>query len=534
MISMSINKMLSLAICILFLSGFGAGFHTAEAQNIVPAQFIAKLYTEGLGRAPDQTGWTTYVSRFQQNGCNISQLQTLGEAIYTSSEFLGDYGSNQPRVLALFRGALNRDADQAGFDHYVSELNSGTSWTSVVQTIFNSTEFSNLVPTICSSTAPGYGFGNQPPPSPTPIGAGFTGSEASLQTELNAAASGSTVCIAQQAVIALNTPLIVPSGVTLTTCGSLTTYKYALMARLVRSLTSPKWQGPNVQLQSGAKLTSVWVDGQRNQLGYYKVAGGPLDNADIVTLGGSGILVANNKLSEPQGGTVFYSDGLRDGHACSSLTIQNNLLTAYTAIHGYQYNSDGLTMTCENATISNNAIVDISDIGIVLFTSPGVIQSSTISNNVIVSAGGSINAPISTDPTTGNTGGQLFDYSGTSFNTNTFWTGPYTTFDFAIEAGAREYHPAAQNSDGTGAKYVNNTTGTLSARVRAGIAVTGMLNVSITNDASHPLNVTPVTFPSGTPAANCPSGAVIVDALDGHASGTYPTPTFNGNLDGCI
>src|SRR5215472_5512779 len=33
----------------------------------VPYQFLAKMYTEALGRAPDQPGWQAWVNYFQQN-----------------------------------------------------------------------------------------------------------------------------------------------------------------------------------------------------------------------------------------------------------------------------------------------------------------------------------------------------------------------------------------------------------------------------------------------------------------------------------
>jgi hypothetical protein len=164
-----------------------------------------------------------------------------------------------------------------------------------------------------------------------------------------------------------------------------------------------------------------------------------------------------------------------------------------------------------------------------------VTQQSRISNNRIVSAGLSTNAAISSDPSTGNPGGSALDYCGAIFKDNLFWTGPYTTFDFGIEAGGREFFISPEdNSDGSGATYINNTTGLLSARVRAGIAVAGMLDVMITNDDHHPLNFIPVSFASATLAAVCPEGHVIAEASTGHASGTYPTPTFDGDFAGCV
>lgn len=505
---------------------------TPAGNGAVPAQFIAKLYTEGLGRAPDQASWAADVSYFQANGCNASTLSTVGQQVYNSTEFTSDYSDNAARVLTLYRGALNRDPDQGGLNGYISSLNGGTSWSTVVNAIFTSTEFNNLVATICNTSAPNYHFGSQTPPTLPTGSTGYTGSESGLQSALNSVGSGGTVYLAQKAVIGITTTLVVPSGVTLATAGTPGTTHYALMGRLVRTSS---FQGAVVNIDGGGIVTSVWIDGQRNVLGYEKFSGGVGDNADIVSLGGTGTTVTSNKLSDPQGGTDFYSAGKGDGYACSHETITGNLITAYSANHGYSDNSDGLTMRCENLDIENNQIVDATDIGIVLFATNGTTQASTIKNNIIVSAGNSMNAPVSADPTTGgNTPGSTLDYSQTTFSTNTFWTGPNTTFDFGLVAGAREWFSSGTATNGTGATYTNNTTGSLSARVRAGIAIAGMLNVSITNDSSHPMSFILVTFASGQPAANCPGANVIAEVAEGNASGTFPTPYYDSDFDGCI
>ncbi|MEV0408975.1 hypothetical protein [Actinoallomurus sp. NPDC050550] len=75
----------------------------------VPGQFIAKQYTEALGRAPDQAGWRGDVGYFESDGCNATTLANVGRSIYTSSEFTGLGYDNDARVLALYRGALNRE-----------------------------------------------------------------------------------------------------------------------------------------------------------------------------------------------------------------------------------------------------------------------------------------------------------------------------------------------------------------------------------------------------------------------------------------
>jgi hypothetical protein len=59
-------------------------------------------------------------------GCNAITLANVGRSIYTSSEFAGLGYDNEAKVLAPYRGAVNREPDKAGFDNYVGQLNGGT------------------------------------------------------------------------------------------------------------------------------------------------------------------------------------------------------------------------------------------------------------------------------------------------------------------------------------------------------------------------------------------------------------------------
>ena len=310
------SRVWSMRIASLLLGCFALPLNAA-AQNAIPAQFIAKRFTEGFGRAPDQSGWSNYVGAFQANGCGATQLGNVGQQIYNLSEFDNDYPDNEAKVITLYRGALNRDVDQGALQDKVAQLNSGTAWSDVVAGVFASDEFVGNVGAYCSTDTPNTHFGNTPPPTPTPGGDGFSGSEGDLQALLNSSGSGSTVCLAQKALIVLDAPLTVPGGVTLTTCGSPGPTSYALMARLARGSS---FSGPNVIVNGGGAVTSVWVDGQRNVLGYFKPAGGDDDNANVDTRGGSGTVVANNKLSDPQGGTDFFSSGANFGNPCGSLS----------------------------------------------------------------------------------------------------------------------------------------------------------------------------------------------------------------------
>ncbi len=62
----------------LLLALLGA---TPAVEAAVPTQFIAKMYTEALGRAPDPTGWSAAVEYFRENGCNERLLKTWGGSV---------------------------------------------------------------------------------------------------------------------------------------------------------------------------------------------------------------------------------------------------------------------------------------------------------------------------------------------------------------------------------------------------------------------------------------------------------------------
>jgi hypothetical protein len=209
---------LSVLVAALLMSGMTPA--QAQTTATVPAQFVAKLYTEALGRAPDQGGWSAGIAFFEADGCTAATLAALGQFFYLSPEFLADYPDHAARVLALYRGALNRDPEQGGLDHAVAFLEQGGSWADLVDGLFASAEFDGDVPAICSASIFGTGFGSQTPPKPVPGTVGFTGSEAALQAALDAASPGSTILLAQKAVVTLTTILTIPTGVTLSTAGA--------------------------------------------------------------------------------------------------------------------------------------------------------------------------------------------------------------------------------------------------------------------------------------------------------------------------
>ena len=546
---------------------------TAKLSSYIPTQYIAKLYTEALGRAPDQAGWQTFVGSptatgsLATSGCSVSAMETIGIAsktFFDTAEFKTANPDTQSRVMAIVRAVLNRDPSSTELTTYESQLNAGTTPANLAASLYTGAEFTSDAATICTSTNqwqltvgstavtnvynPDYSFGTTPAPTLNLLSSGIS-TYATLVSALSAAKSGSTVLLAQAAMIPVPATLVIPAGVTLETSGTPPPNNYTQMARLVRSAS---YTTAVVQVTGGATLASVWIDGQRPIVGS---SGG----ANVDTLGGTGTLVSNNKSSDPSVGSNFASEGVTDAHPCSKQTISGNLLTGYSVTHGFSATADGMTMYCENLTITNNSIVDMADIAIVIFGTAvaGTTQDSTITGNTIVSAGNSMNAPIATDNITaitftgpvvnGNntpgTGQQYPCFAGTTFTNNTFWTGPYTSFDFGIMAGGRPFFAAPRLADATcsgsqsgeGPTYTNNGTGILSAQVKEGIMVDGMLNVTITNDGvTNPFNVVPnaLLFPKGLPARACPATMVEMQAGDSGGS-VYLATTSTANVDSC-
>ncbi len=91
---------MSIRLAPLLIVIAGTLSQTAGAA-VIPTQFLAKLYTEALGRAPDQTGWNAYLSYFQTNGCGAAQLAHVGEQFCASTEFASDYSDNAAKLLTL-------------------------------------------------------------------------------------------------------------------------------------------------------------------------------------------------------------------------------------------------------------------------------------------------------------------------------------------------------------------------------------------------------------------------------------------------
>jgi uncharacterized protein DUF4214 len=504
----------------------------AAAANVVPSQWIAKIYSEGLGRAPDQAAWNNMVAFFQSNGCSATTLAEKGEPIYESSEFSGLGYDNPARLLALYRGALDREPDSSGYNFYLNMLNGGTPWNTVVTDLFTSSEFTGDAATFCTEGSYGFGAGAA---IAIPLGQSCTGqfcftggTQQQLQTMLdNAASAHATVTLAQHVVVTINTVqtigpprqrqvgLDIPAGVTLTTVGQPSPNQYAQMGRLVRA--SGFGEGSTgaavVEVESGAKLLNVWVDGQRS---------GPTDHqgetVNVETAGGSGTTVSADRLGNDIGFTNLHALGTAESLPCSSTTITGNLITAYSSSHTQTNDwSDGISTACENTTVENNTVIDATDVGIVMFRAYPAVQKSVVADNTILNAGnaafgGIVADPLSSSPTVSPS------FAGASVRSNTLWTGPGAFYHIGLSVGSAAWF--ASPNIASGASFTGNT---LTANATEAIAVSGMLNATVTGNT---LNWTPGQH------GRCPQAEIAVDPQRG--SGTIQSPVTSVQVLSCI
>lgn len=352
-----------------------------------------------------------------------------------------------------------------------------------------------------------------------------------MQAALNATAAGGTVFLAQKAVVRLTSTLTIPSGVTLATNGTPTPVRYAQMGRLVRA-----GSGALVNISPGGKLTSVWVDGQRNAA---NVPNYSLADINVSTLSGDGTTVLNNRIGNTRGFTNLRVNGKQElgGLLCSNNVISGNLIEAYSSDHYLKQNNnglwaDGISVSCESSVVSNNSVIDATDVGIVLFSISTDPQKSNVTNNTVLNAGNSAYAAYAADPVynqggVGNFANQASkSFVGASIQDNILWTSSRVHFDIGLAVGTRAWF-GNQSYNSTGGSFINNSTGTQQARVGSGIVVSGALNVTVSGNSFS-------LFSPLATEATCPKHFVAASTSAGFASGSIQPPRDDVLYSGCI
>jgi RHS repeat-associated protein len=120
------------------------------------SQFVQDFYQGVLQRQPNSTeltNWTATLTQAQGQGHLIVAAQSLGETLFTSSEYSGLSTSNSQFVTDLYAGYLGRAPDGYGGPAWTAALNNGTSRAEVRHGFAYSAEFQNDVGQLCVTTS---------------------------------------------------------------------------------------------------------------------------------------------------------------------------------------------------------------------------------------------------------------------------------------------------------------------------------------------------------------------------------------------
>jgi len=114
------------------------------ATNIQDVQnFVARFYTEVLGRTAEQAGldeWTNQLISGESAGSDVARGFIFSDEFMAKPEFSDDGAF----VSILYRAFFNREADTDGLNGWLTQLANGTSKEDVLNGFLYSQEFTNL------------------------------------------------------------------------------------------------------------------------------------------------------------------------------------------------------------------------------------------------------------------------------------------------------------------------------------------------------------------------------------------------------
>ncbi len=112
-----------------------------QGQLSVNTAFVARLYSQVLDREPDLSGLQAFLSQIQQFGSVVPTVF----AFFHSDEFLRRNTPDTQFLTILYQAFLNREPDSAGFNAFLTDLQSGILTRDTLIDIFlDSLEFANL------------------------------------------------------------------------------------------------------------------------------------------------------------------------------------------------------------------------------------------------------------------------------------------------------------------------------------------------------------------------------------------------------
>ncbi len=434
--------------CGYFASGETVTQYTGEERKIRlddltygGAQYVTKLFTEGLGRGPEANEYLYYMQQIEENGCNAETLSAITEQFFSAKAFLSLKLDPAYEVMAVYRAVLNRDPTPAEAQDYAARVTQEKA-VGIALSLLQTDEFAALLPGILQGA---YYWGTNSTEY-SPGGVVLTGGQ--FKNKISQAGSSGILELEPGTLVLLGGGVTIPEGMTVTTRGNPT--HYTQQARILRTKNNTERM---VSLQKNAVLSHVWVDGNRLAFEEEGFAAGGNATANIALIG-DGASCHHCKTNGTMGGTtIFGADLVRDLH------IANNLVTAYETKHFESKWADGITVASTNCIIENNTVIDATDVGIILFryisngyTEP---QNSVVRNNSILNVGNSAYAAIDIDAWNNQNATQNF--TGTLFENNAIWTSFRAHYHICLSLATLAWHNVI-GDDAIGSTLINNYT----------------------------------------------------------------------------
>ena len=389
-------------------------------KNYGGGQFITKLYSEGLGRAPEGSEYAAMADEILALGIDPATLKALVTVFFDSEEMKALHYTKTEAAFAAYRAVLNRDPTQAEIDAFDEGALSASA-----AALTDKTEFRTMIPRIIEGP---YSFGraNAKVSTGGPV---YTASEINEMLSKN-----KVVSLPENSLVLCDECVNVGDGKILTTEGQPDNY-----LRMARFLRTKVYGEAVINLSGNATLSHVWVDGNRPGLGR--------GDGGNVYVGGSSIEVVGNKMSDTIAPTNMPVLCVMTG-----IYIADNLITCYSSSH-YDGWTDGITFQ-GRGIVEHNAVIDATDVPIIVFRDwTGAPQDTVVRYNKVINTGNSAYAALHTDAWYDE--GDM-NFNGCTFYENEVWTSWKTHFNLILSSASKAWF--ADGNDAEGAAFYNNYT----------------------------------------------------------------------------
>lgn len=456
-----------------------------DSECLGGAQYVIKLFTEGLSRAPQSEEYCAYISYLEENGCNIDTLSALAFRIFTSEEFQEYDLEGKEMVFAVTRAILNRDPTAEELSEYAA-----CSVETLVQKWTATDAFSSLLSEIIEG--PYFWDGNNT--------SQYTGDTVITADELQQLLNSNQIVQLQPGTLILaDKTITIPANVTLETEGNPT--HYTKMARVIRVGDT---KHNLIEMGSNAVLQNIYVEGNMSAL-----PAGTLCSdwgmAGNIRMNGNGSSVIACRSSDPCGTFgVFVMSGTEFNY------IGNSLVTCYASDHNTTW-LDGIKCMGTDCLIEYNSVIDATDAAIAVFrcitglTSDIVnamtyirAQNSIVRYNTIIQAGNSSYALLDFESNNIHWGEQYIEgtllnvvenpanFTGFVMYENQIWTSMKAHTHVLIACSTQPWCQTGKTDRVFGGSVYNNFTPEgCSVNCAAGIAIDGNTDLSVRGNSFH-------------------------------------------------